>query len=107
MSPSPYIPRIKPPALQLGDTIGIIAPASNIKRALLDVGCEALRALGYKPFYLDSILDKDLYFAGTTERRAHELNEMFARDDVRAIVCARGGYGTHYLLKALSLEKCR
>src|ERR1700676_4558871 len=105
MPPTSAIPRIKPPALQPGDTIGIIAPASNIKRELLEAGCEALRRLGYKPFYLDSIFDKNLYFAGSTERRARELDEMFTRDDVRAIVCARGGYGANYLLDSLNLAK--
>jgi muramoyltetrapeptide carboxypeptidase len=101
------MPRIKPPALQPGDTIGIIAPASNIKRESLDAGCSALRNLGYKPFYLDSVLEKNLYFAGSTERRVRELDEMFTRDDVRAIVCARGGYGANYLLASLNLEKIR
>ena len=76
MLPTRNIPCIKPPALRPGDTIGIIAPASNIKRALLEAGCEALRTLGYNPFYLDSILDKDLYFAGAAERRARELDEI-------------------------------
>ena len=33
-------------------------------RELLDAGCDALRRLGYKPFYFDSILEQDLYFAG-------------------------------------------
>jgi muramoyltetrapeptide carboxypeptidase len=103
----PPIPRLKPPALQPGDTIGIVAPASNIQRALLDAGCEALRRLGYKPFYLDSILEKNLYFAGSVERRTRELDEMFSRDDVRAIVCARGGYGANYLLDSLNLEKIK
>src|SRR5215468_1345468 len=79
MSPAPSIPRIKPPALQRGDTIGIVAPASNIKRDLLDAGCEALRRLGYKPFYLDSILDKDLYFAGSVQCSGAVMNEMFVR----------------------------
>jgi muramoyltetrapeptide carboxypeptidase len=105
--PLPAIPRIKPPALRHGDTIGIIAPASNIKRELLDTGCNALRNLGYKPFYLDSILERDLYFAGFVERRARELDEMFSRDDVRAIVCARGGYGANYLLNTINLEKIK
>jgi muramoyltetrapeptide carboxypeptidase len=101
------IPRIKPPALQSGDTIGIVAPASNIKRESLEAGCDALRRLGYKPFYLDSIFERDLYFAGSAERRARELDEMFARDDVRAIICARGGYGANYLLDTLNLENIR
>jgi len=107
MSPAPSIPRIKPPALQRGDTIAVVAPASNIKRDLLDDGCEALRKLGYKPLYLDSILDKDLYFAGSVERRVRELEEMFLRDDVRGIVCARGGYGVNYLLEVLNLEEIK
>jgi len=98
---------VKPPALRPGDTVGIVAPASTIKPPDLDAGCEALRRAGYRPFYFDSILEQDLYFAGSVERRARELEEMFVRDDVRAIVCARGGYGANYLLKALDLEKIK
>jgi len=107
MPPTPPSPRVKPPALQPGDTVGIVAPASNIKREFLDAGCEALRALGYKPFYFDSVLDQDLYFAGSVKRRAHELEDMFERPEVRAIVCARGGYGANYLLDALDLKKIK
>jgi len=99
--------RIKPPTLQPGDTVGIVAPASNIHRDALDAGCQALRSLGYSPFYFDSIFEKDIYFAGSAERRARELEEMFVRDEVRAIVCARGGYGSNYLLPMLDLEKIK
>lgn len=99
--------RIKPPALHSGDIVGIVAPASNIKRPALEAGCAALSALGYKPFYFDSILEQDLYFAGSATRRARELEEMFGRADVRAIICARGGYGSNYLLNILDLEKIR
>src|ERR1700730_16795079 len=101
------IPRVKPPALQAGDIVGIVAPASDIQRESLESGCQALRNLGYEPFYFDSILQRDIYFAGSADRRAHELEEMFVRDDVRAIVCARGGYGSNYLLRALDLEKIK
>ncbi|HEV2115964.1 MAG TPA: LD-carboxypeptidase [Terriglobales bacterium] len=100
-------PRLKPPALRPGDTVGIVAPGSPLKRDLLLAGCEGLRRLGYKPFYQDSILDRDLYFAGSTRRRARELEEMFERDEVRAIICARGGYGTNYLLQELDLAKLK
>jgi muramoyltetrapeptide carboxypeptidase len=102
---SPQRSRTKPRALQPGDTIGIVAPASNIKRELLEKGCDGLRQLGYQPFYFDSILEQDLYFAGSAERRARELEEMFVRDDVRAILCARGGYGANYLLPKLDPGK--
>lgn len=99
--------RLKPPALQAGDTVGIVAPASNVKRADLDAGCEALRRAGYRPVYFDSILDHDLYFAGSAERRAKELQDMFVREDVHAIICARGGYGSNYLLERLDFEKIK
>ncbi len=98
---------IKPPALRAGDRIGIIAPASNIKRELLEQGCEGLRRLGYEPTYSDSILDRDLYFAGSIERRLREMKEMFERDDIHAILCARGGYGSNYLLPALDVSKIK
>lgn len=104
-SPPSQTVRTKPRALQPGDTVGIVAPASNIKRELLELGCDALRQLGYQPFFFDSILDKDLYFAGSAERRALELEEMFVRDDVKAILCARGGYGANYLLRQLDPAK--
>ena len=99
------ISRVKPLALQAGDTVGIVAPASNIQRHLLEAGCEGLQQLGYKPFYFDSILEQDLYFAGSVERRVRELEEMFVREEVRAIVCARGGYGANYLLGKLDPQK--
>jgi muramoyltetrapeptide carboxypeptidase len=99
--------RVKPPALRPGDTVGIIAPASNIKRADLDAGCAALRRAGYNPLYFASILEQDLYFAGAVERRVRELELMFARDDVKAVLCARGGYGANYLLQELDLETIR
>ena len=103
----PKVARIKPPALQPGDTVGIVAPASNVKPELLEAGCAALRELGYKPFYFDSILERDLYFAGSAARRVRELEEMFLRDEVRAIICARGGYGSNYLLDILDLKKIK
>lgn len=99
------LPRIKPPALRPGDKVGIVAPSSNIKQDLLERGCDELTFLGYEPFYFDSILDQDLYFAGSAERRARELEAMFVQDDVRAIVGARGGYGSNYLLNTLDVKK--
>jgi muramoyltetrapeptide carboxypeptidase len=97
--------RIKPPALRKGDSVGIVAPASYFPREEFEAGCEALRQMGYNPVYSDSIFDRELYFAGSVERRARELEEMFVRPDVRAIVCARGGYGANYLLPSLDIKK--
>jgi muramoyltetrapeptide carboxypeptidase len=99
------IERQKPRSLRPGDTVGIVAPASNIKRELLEQGCARLSDLGYKPYYLESIFEQDLYFAGSAKRRARELEEMFTRPEVRAVLCARGGYGANYLLGELSPSK--
>lgn len=96
---------VKPPALRRGDTVGIVAPASNVKESDLHAGCAALRRAGYKPFYFDNILDRDLYFAGNVSRRAREFEAMFAREEVRAILCARGGYGANYLLQEVDFQK--
>jgi muramoyltetrapeptide carboxypeptidase len=82
----------------------MVAPASHFKRAEFEAGCEALRRAGYTPFYFESIFEQDLYFAGSLARRTSELQEMFARDDVRAILCVRGGYGANYLLETLDLN---
>lgn len=95
---------IKPPALRPGDKIGIIAPASNIQRELLDAGAAGLRRDGYEPIYLPGILERDLYFAGSVERRLRELQEMLERDDITALICARGGYGANYLLERLDFD---
>jgi muramoyltetrapeptide carboxypeptidase len=101
------VARIKPLALRPGDTVGIVAPASNVRPEHLEAGCSALREVGYKPFYFESILERDLYFAGSAARRARELEEMFVSDQVRAIICARGGYGSNYLLDVLDLNKIK
>jgi muramoyltetrapeptide carboxypeptidase len=97
--------RLKPRALRPGDKVGIVAPASNVKRDMLEAGCDGLRRAGYEPFCFESILDRDLYFAGSVERRARELEDMFQRDDIRAVVCARGGYGSNYLPRLLDATK--
>ena len=97
--------RTKPRALRPGDKVGIVAPASNVNPEMLEAGCNGLRRAGYEPFYFESILERDLYFAGSVERRARELEAMFARDDVRAIICARGGYGSNYLPLTLDPKK--
>jgi muramoyltetrapeptide carboxypeptidase len=100
----PHSVPIRPPALLPGDTVGIVAPASNIDPKALAAGCAALRKLGYVPYYLDSIFERDLFFAGSVARRVGELEHMFANPEVRAIVCARGGYGTNHLLPHLDLR---
>jgi muramoyltetrapeptide carboxypeptidase len=99
--------RVRPQALRPGDTVGIIAPASGFRRDDFEAGCAELRRLGYKPFYLPSIFERDGYFAGSMQRRLDEFHQMFARPEVKAVLCARGGYGCNYLLPHIDLDLVR
>ena len=105
MPSSPDI--LKPPPLRRGDTIGVVAPASNVKREDVEAGIARLQELGYRVVVGDSVFARDLYFAGSPEARARDLKAMFERKDVTAIVAARGGYGSNYLLPLLDLEVIR
>jgi muramoyltetrapeptide carboxypeptidase len=100
-------PRIKPPALRPGDLIGIAAPASNIKEDLLQQGCRELERLGFRTLYRPDITSSLRYFSGTDERRAAELLQMIRNPEVRAIFCARGGYGSGRLVPYLEPELLR
>jgi muramoyltetrapeptide carboxypeptidase len=96
--------RIKPPALRPGDLIGVVAPASNIKADLLEEGCRELERLGFRTTYRPSITTTYRYFSGTVERRAAEFLEMVRNPEVRAIFCARGGYGSGRIIPYLEPE---
>src|SRR6185295_18555721 len=99
--------RIKPPALRPGDLIGIVAPASNIKADLLDEGCRELERLGFRTTYQPGITTTYRYFSGTLERRTAEFLEMLRNPEVRAIFCARGGYGSGRIIPYLQPELLR
>ena len=99
--------RIKPPALRPGDLIGIVAPASNIKPDMLAEGCSELERLGFRTLYRPGIASAYRYFSGTDERRAAELLEMIRNPEVRAIFCARGGYGSARLIPYIEPELLR
>ena len=107
MNASPQSERVRPAALRPGDTVGIIAPSSGFRRDEFEAGCAELLRLGYQPFYLPSIFERDLYFAGSVQRRVDEFHEMFSRREVKAVLCARGGYGCNYLLPHLDLDLVR
>src|SRR5215831_9769024 len=98
---------IKPKALRPGDTIGIVAPASNIKPELLRQGCRELESLGFRAHYRSDIESQFRYFAGPDERRRDEFLEMLTNPEIKAIFCARGGYGSGHLILDLGSEILR
>ena len=98
---------IKPPALHPGDTIGIAAPASTFHRETLLHGIEHIREAGYKILFRPDIFSQNGYLAGTDRRRTNELEIMFMDRRVKAIFCARGGYGSQRLLPLLDENALR
>ena len=95
---------LPPPALRPGDKVGIIAPAGPITEQQAQKAAWNVSRAGYVPVMADGIFDKYGYLAGSDEARANQINSLFAQKDVKAIVCARGGYGTTRILDLLDYD---
>ncbi|MEW6188204.1 MAG: LD-carboxypeptidase [Thermodesulfobacteriota bacterium] len=95
---------IVPPFLQPGDTIGIVTPASPFRTETLRKGVQLLRQWGFKVFLGRKNIPRKGYLAGTDRERARELMDLFLNPDIRALICARGGYGCLRLLDLLDYE---
>lgn len=96
---------ITPNKLKKGDKIGIIAPARKIKMSEVAASIKVFERWG-----LEVVLGKNIFaqyrqFAGTDEQRAEDLQNMMDNSEIKAIVCARGGYGTVKTLKLLDFSK--
>ena len=99
---------IKPRALHPGATLAILSPASTPKPDLVQQGIDRLHSLGYKTILGKHALDRGpLYYAGTLERRLHDLHAAFADPTVDAILCTRGGWGSAELLPHLDAALIR
>jgi muramoyltetrapeptide carboxypeptidase len=83
-----------PPALPRGGTIGIVAPASPGARDAFDRGRAAIEAHGFRTVLGGHLFDCYGHLAGSDADRAADLHAMFLRDDVDAVLCARGGNGS-------------
>lgn len=100
MSP-PSPPRYRPfPALQPGDPVTVVAPASPFDRAAFEAGIEVI-ARRYEVHYDPGVLARQRYLAGSDARRLGELWQALADRGSHAVFCARGGYGTMRLLAGL------
>ena len=104
MSPNSFI---KPQALQKGDTIGIVAPSSSFDPDNFKQGIKKLRSLGFKIKYERSIFSKYWSRPGNDDKRAYQINRMFADPTVKAIFCAKGGYGSIDIVPHLDPECIR
>lgn len=96
-----------PESLKQGDTIGIIAPASPVTPDEIRPAIDIIRQEGYRILEGIHLYDKKSYLAGKDEDRVSDLHEMFRNREVRAVLCARGGYGTPRLLDMIDYEIIR
>ena len=100
-------PPLKPGPLLKGDTIGVIAPAGPVSEHELQPGLAFLESFGFKVQTGPHVYQKREYLAGDDEMRLADLHSMFEDSGVRAIICARGGYGTMRLLERLDFDLIR
>ena len=94
-----------PKPLKKGDTIGIISTARKISPEEIAPAVALLESWGLYVRLGDHLFDEYHQFAGTTEARAEDLQEMMDDDSVQAILCARGGYGTVQIIDLIDFSK--
>ncbi len=98
---------LKPRALQPGDRVAVVAPASPFLRDEFDRGVTELRALGFDPVYDESVFAKRPFVAGEPELRAEAIRRAWTDPAVAAVIAVRGGYGSVQLLPLLNRDELR
>ena len=93
-----------PPYLKKGDTVGIIAPARSIDRKVIENFTLLLEEWGLNWVFGKHLFGQYLRFSGTDEERASDLNDMIYNPEIRAIFCARGGYGSIRTLQSTNVD---
>lgn len=93
---------IFPPSLREGDKIAILAPSGPVKREYVDSAAAVISGLGYEPVIFPTVDKHNGQFSGTADERLADLRDAFLDPEIKAILCARGGYGMVHNLEALS-----
>jgi len=93
-----FNPVIKPLKLQKGDQVGLISPGSFVSDEKLNKAIVNLESLGLKVSTSKNIRAQKGFTAGTIRQRIDDLHEMFSNPEIKAVWCARGGYGCGELL---------
>jgi muramoyltetrapeptide carboxypeptidase len=95
---------IQPSHLSQGDTIGIVCPSGNIPLEKVQVCIQTLEKWGYKVKMGTTIGAKKDSFSGTDTERAADLQFMLDDPTVKAILCARGGYGASRIISVMNFK---
>ena len=97
-----------PPYLQKGDTIGIVCPAGYMASDKVQTCMNTLQEWGYNVKLGKTVgSNSQTYFSGTDEERLSDLQEMLDDDEVKAVLCARGGYGMGRIIDKIDFKKFR
>lgn len=98
----------KPPRLRIGDTVGLVSPASTLSSEDgLDRAEHWIRGMGLIPKFGSNAGGQHGYLAGTDEQRAADLNAAYADPQVRAVFAVRGGWGGARILPLLDWASIR
>ena len=95
---------IQPSHLQQGDTIGIVCPSGYIPLEKVQVCIQTLEKWGYKVKLGTTVGAKKDSFSGTDQQRAEDLQTMLDDASVKAILCARGGYGASRIINTIEFK---
>ena len=93
--------------MRAGAVIGVVAPASPVRKEFIDRGVSELESLGFRTRLGKRLYHRGRYTAGTASERLEDWIELWEDTDVSALFCARGGYGSMDLLDRLSPESLR
>jgi len=95
-----------PPYLQKGDMIGLVCPAGYMPLEKVGTCIQTLEEWGYRVRLGASVGgDSDNYFSGTDDERLDDLQKMLNDEEVKAILCARGGYGASRIIDRIRFKK--
>jgi len=93
---------IIPEPLKLNDTIGIAAPSATFNIEKFNKGVSVLQDMGFQVEIPEEIFERKRYLAGSDSQRAKTFEKLLMRDDIHAIICARGGFGSIRMLPYLN-----
>jgi muramoyltetrapeptide carboxypeptidase len=94
-----------PPHLKAGDTIGICAPARKITRDELAPAVSELQLLGFNVLFAPNLFGAENQFSGTDVQRTEDFQFLLDNPDVKAIISARGGYGTMRIIDQFRFDQ--
>lgn len=97
---------IIPPYLQKGDTIGLVCPAGFMPLDKVQTAINTLQQWGFKVKTGNTVGgESENYFSGSDVERLDDLQQMMDNKNIKAIMCARGGYGMGRIIDDLNFKK--